>query len=84
MTDSNHHVDDISEVKPQIRYGQKHNVINVAEIIANEKVYGIMDRMEMCTCEKCACDVLALALNSVEPKYVTTDAGKQYIQLEAY
>lgn len=66
------------------RFGQHHHVINVAEIIANEKVLGIMERMEMCTCEKCLCDVLALALNTLPTKYVTTDAGRQYIQLETY
>lgn len=63
---------------------QRHHVINVVEIIAKEKVEDVMARMEMCTCEKCMCDVLALALNQLPTKYVTSDAGKQYIQLEAY
>ena len=61
-----------------------HNVINVVETIAKENVVEMMDRMEMCTCSKCICDVLALALNSLPTKYVTSDAGKQYIQLETY
>lgn len=61
-----------------------HNVINVVEIIAKENVADLMDRMEMCTCSKCICDVLAIALNSLPTKYVTSDAGKQYIQLETY
>lgn len=60
------------------------NVFNVVEIIANEKVADIMVRMEMCTCSKCACDVMALALNALPTKYVTSDAGKQYIQLNSY
>jgi len=59
-----------------------HNVINVVEIIAKENVVDMMDRMEMCTCSKCICDVLAITLNSLPTKYVTSDAGKQYIQLE--
>jgi hypothetical protein len=63
---------------------RKHNVFNVVEIIANEKVADMMDRMEMCTCSKCTCDVLALTLNSLPTKYVTSDAGKQYIQLNSY
>ncbi len=63
---------------------RKHNVFNVVEIIANEKVADMMDRMEMCTCSKCTCDVLAIALNSLPTKYVTSDAGKQYIQLNSY
>ncbi len=63
---------------------RKQHVINVVEIIAKEYVMNMMDRMEMCTCSKCICDVLALALNSLPTKYVTSDAGKQYIQLETY
>lgn len=60
------------------------NVFNVVEILANEKVADMMVRMEMCTCSKCACDVLAIALNSLPTKYVTSHAGKQYIQLDSY
>ncbi|MDF2655997.1 MAG: Late competence development protein ComFB [Bacillota bacterium] len=63
---------------------KKHQVFNVVETIANEKVLDVMSRMDLCTCEQCICDVLALALNSLPPKYVTSHAGKQYIQLEAY
>lgn len=63
---------------------QKHKVINVVEIIANEKIADMMLRMDICTCPNCTRDVLALALNLLPTKYVTTDAGKQYIQLESY
>ncbi len=63
---------------------QKHNVVNVVEIIACEELPEVMIRMDMCTCEKCTSDVLALALNMLPTKYVTSDAGKQYIQLNSY
>ena len=75
------------QVKPGAQsalFDQHHNVVNVAEVLANEKVNEIMDRMGMCTCSRCKADVLALALNSLPTKYVTTDAGKQYIQLNSY
>lgn len=65
-------------------FDQNHNVVNVAEIIANEKVLEVMARMEVCNCPRCVGDVLALALNSLPTKYVTSDAGKQYIQLNTY
>jgi len=65
-------------------FDQHHNVVNVAEVIANEKVLEIMTRMGVCTCSRCIADVLALALNSLPTKYVTSDAGKQYIQLNSY
>lgn len=63
---------------------QRLNVFNVVEIIARENIADMMIRIDMCTCSKCACDVLALALNSLPAHYVTSDAGKQYIQLNAY
>lgn len=62
----------------------RHKVFNVVEIIACEKITDMMDRLDVCTCMKCTCDVLALALNSLPTKYVTSHAGKQYIQLDAY
>ncbi|HML37707.1 MAG TPA: late competence development ComFB family protein [Bacillota bacterium] len=62
----------------------RYKVLNVVEIIAEEKLPGIMNQMDMCTCEECACDVLALTLNSLPTHYVTSDAGKQYIQLNSY
>lgn len=61
-----------------------HHVYNVVEIIANEAISDVMERMEMCTCSKCTGDVLALALNSLPTKYVTSTAGKQYIQLNTF
>lgn len=63
---------------------ERYKVFNVVKIIAEEKLPGIMNRMDMCTCQQCACDVLALALNSLPTYYVTSDAGKQYIQLNSY
>lgn len=63
---------------------KKHHVYNVVEIIANETIADVMERMEMCTCPRCTGDVLALALNALPTKYVTSDAGKQYIQLGAF
>lgn len=63
---------------------KQHHVYNVVEIIANETIADVMERMDMCTCSQCTGDVLALALNSLPTKYVTSAAGKQYIQLGAY
>lgn len=60
------------------------HLVNLAEILAVEKVALVMSRMNVCSCPICVNDVLALALNSLPTKYVTTDAGKQYIQLDVY
>lgn len=62
----------------------RHNVVNVTEIIAEAKVGEVITRMEACSCPKCVYDILALALNSLPTRYVTTDVGKQFIQLNSY
>ena len=63
---------------------QNDDLVNIAEILAREKLALVMERMKVCTCKTCKNDVLALALNSLPTKYVTTDAGKQYFQLDVY
>ncbi|MDD3168899.1 MAG: late competence development ComFB family protein [Eubacteriales bacterium] len=62
----------------------RHNVVNVTEIIAEEKVGEVISMMDACSCPTCVYDILALALNSLPTRYVTTDVGKQYIQLNSY
>lgn len=62
----------------------RHKIINVTEIIAEEKVVEVIAIMEACSCPRCVYDVLALALNSLPTRYVTTDVGKQFIQLNSY
>jgi competence protein ComFB len=62
----------------------RNNVVNVTEIIAQAKVAEVIEMMEACTCPKCVYDILAIALNSLPTRYVTTDLGKQFIQLNSY
>lgn len=64
--------------------GKHHSLVNIAEIIANEKVTLVMERMKVCTCPTCMNDVMALTLNSLPTKYVTADAGKQSSELDIY
>ena len=63
---------------------QGDELVNIAEILAREKLALVMERMKVCKCRTCMNDVLALALNSLPTKYVTTDAGKQYFQRDVY
>ena len=66
-------------------YMEQHDhLVNIAEILTKEKIALVMEKMKVCNCPVCVNDVLALALNSLPTKYVTTDAGKQYFQLDIY
>jgi competence protein ComFB len=60
------------------------SLINLSEVLTKELLPSVMERMDVCTCPVCTGNVLALALNTLPTKYVTTDEGKQYTQLEVY
>ncbi|MCL2227186.1 MAG: late competence development ComFB family protein [Oscillospiraceae bacterium] len=39
---------------------------------------------DMCHCENCRLDVMALMLNELKPKYVVTDKGALFAQLDDF
>jgi len=39
---------------------------------------------DVCQCETCRLDVMAIMLNSLKPKYVVTDKGALYAQLDDF
>ena len=57
-------------------YHEHRLLINLAEIMVKENLEAVMDRMNICECD--------ISLNSLPTRYVTTDKGKQLIQLETY
>lgn len=59
-------------------------LINLTERLVRENCREVMERLNVCSCETCTQDVLALVLNSLKQKYVTTDAGKQRVLLDIY
>lgn len=60
------------------------HLINLAEILTKELLPSVMEKMDACTCPMCTTNILALALNNLQPRYVTSDEGKQYTQLDVY
>ncbi|GHU50839.1 hypothetical protein FACS1894127_6610 [Clostridia bacterium] len=65
-------------------FGYNNNIINLTELLTKELMPSIMEKMGVCNCPTCAGNVMALALNTLPPRYVTTDVGKQYSQLEIF
>ena len=39
---------------------------------------------DICQCENCKLDVMAIMLNELKPKYVVTDTGALYAQLDDF
>ncbi|HWQ50959.1 MAG TPA: late competence development ComFB family protein [Terriglobales bacterium] len=50
-------------------------LMNIAEELVKRRVLELMETMDVCRCERCYLDACAIALNSLGPRYVTTDKG---------
>jgi competence protein ComFB len=55
--------------------------VNLVKLIAEEKLPHILEKLNLPDTEEVREDVLAITLNSVPTKYVTSVEGKQYAQL---
>jgi len=42
------------------------------------------DQAECCHCDVCRMDVMAIMLNNLKPKYIVTDTGALYAQLDDF
>ncbi|WP_426388103.1 late competence development ComFB family protein [Desulforudis sp. 1088] len=56
-------------------------LVNMAEIAVSQMLNSIIEnykriRPELCTCERCREDIMAIALNRIPPKYVSTPKGR--------
>lgn len=58
--------------------------VNIMEELVRQEYEILMDRMDMCKCKRCRNDVLALALNTLPPKYVVTKKGYLVTKLASY
>lgn len=60
-------------------------ILNALEIILKQLLDEYIDQFHMsCTCERCRNDVLALALNKVQPHYVTDVEKIAYVKAEFF
>ena len=42
------------------------------------------EQADVCHCDTCRMDVMAIMLNNIKPKYVVTDTGALYAQLDDF
>lgn len=56
---------------------------NCMEDYVNRYVDGIMNELDMCTCDKCRYDVMAIALNNLPPQYTVTREGVLFNKVKA-
>ena len=61
--------------------GPKESVFNLTKALAEEMISSVMKKLDLEETKENREDVLALALNYLPSKYVTTDEGRQYAKL---
>ncbi|MDF2840413.1 MAG: Late competence development protein ComFB [Clostridia bacterium] len=54
---------------------------NFMEEVIKKKIDPILNLLNVCQCEKCRLDIMAIALNDIPAKYVVTDTGELYTKL---
>jgi competence protein ComFB len=59
-------------------------LVNLTEYLVKEWADEIIKRLGVCNCDICKNDVMALALNDLKNKYVTTNTGKLHVQLDVF
>lgn len=59
----------------------KEKPVNLVKLIAEELLPSVMKKVDVPDTEENREDILALTLNAIPTKYVTSDEGKQYAQL---
>ena len=54
---------------------------NYMEVCVLDSLESVLDSLNACRCDNCAHDILAIALNTLPPKYVVTKKGELYTKL---
>lgn len=54
---------------------------NYMEELVSTKTDELLKFMNMCQCEKCRLDIIAIALNELPTKYVVSEKGELYTKL---
>lgn len=54
---------------------------NFMEDVVSQKTDELLKLMNLCRCEKCRMDIIAIALNNLPPKYVVTEVGALYSKI---
>ena len=54
---------------------------NYMEDLVSKRTDGILKSMDVCKCDKCRLDIIALALNSLPSKYVVSAKGELYAKV---
>ena len=54
---------------------------NYMEDVVSHKLDDLLKLMNICQCDKCKMDIMAIALNDLPPKYIVSDKGELYTKI---
>lgn len=58
-------------------------LVNANEEIVKQRMPMLLKEHECCKCEKCVCDMMAIALNNIKPAYVNTAEGMLFKRINS-
>ena len=56
---------------------------NILEAVVRQKLDDLIEHTDCCRCEKCYQDIMAIALNMCQPKYVNTHEGELLVKIRS-
>lgn len=54
---------------------------NYMEILVDQMFDTATQNMDICKCERCRLDIMAIALNALTPRYIVSDESYIYVKL---
>lgn len=66
----------LKRIEEVLQLSEKPTYKNVMEELVIEQIDKYIDTLDICHCSVCRCDLAALSLNHLKPKYVNTEKGR--------
>lgn len=58
-------------------------LVNITEMVVRDRLTQLLNHYDCCKCEKCVSDMMAIALNSLKPQYVSSHKGELFKRIDA-
>lgn len=62
----------------------KLKLINFSEILVRERIDEMLAKNEVCDCQQCRLDIMAIALNNLPPRYIVSEQGEVFSKANSF
>lgn len=59
-------------------------LINYSEVLVRERIDELLANNDVCDCQQCKLDIMALALNKLPPRYIVSEQGEVYSKVHSF